>query len=44
MKISDADYQFSVTATPDLDDDTGDIHYVPASVPIGQATWHGAGT
>jgi len=39
MKISDADYQFSITATPDLDDDTADIHYVPApcqvACPIG---------
>ncbi len=39
MKISDADYQFSVTATPDLEDDTADIHYVPApcqvACPIG---------
>ena len=39
MKISDADYQFSVTATPDLDDDTKDIHFVPApcqvACPIG---------
>jgi NADPH-dependent glutamate synthase beta subunit-like oxidoreductase len=39
MKISDADYQFSITATPDLDDDTNDIHYVPApcqvACPIG---------
>ena len=39
MKISDADYQFSITATPDLKDDTADIHYVPApcqvACPIG---------
>jgi len=39
MKISDADYQFSITATPDLEDDTSDIHYVPApcqvACPIG---------
>ena len=39
MKISDADYQFSITATPNLDDDTADIHYVPApcqvACPIG---------
>jgi len=39
MKMSDADYQFSITATPDLDDDTTDIHYVPApcqvACPIG---------
>ena len=39
MKQSEADYQFSVTATPDLDDDTRDIHYVPApcqvACPIG---------
>ena len=39
MKISDADYQFSITATPDLQDDTADIHYVPApcqvACPIG---------
>ena len=39
MKISDADYQFSVTATADLDDDTKDIHFVPApcqvACPIG---------
>ena len=39
MKQSEADYQFSVTATPDLDDDTRDIHFVPApcqvACPIG---------
>ncbi|MGD2172490.1 MAG: FAD-dependent oxidoreductase [Gammaproteobacteria bacterium] len=39
MKISDAEYQFSITATPDLADDTADIHYVPApcqvACPIG---------
>ena len=39
MKISDADYQFSITATPDLEDDTADLHYVPApcqvACPIG---------
>lgn len=39
MKPSDADSQFSITATPDLADDTADIHYVPApcqvACPIG---------
>ncbi|MDH3635526.1 MAG: FAD-dependent oxidoreductase [Gammaproteobacteria bacterium] len=39
MKLNDADYQFSITATPDLDDDTNDIHFVPApcqvACPIG---------
>ena len=37
--MNDADYQFSITATRDLDDDTADIHYVPApcqvACPIG---------
>ena len=39
MKMNDVDLQFSITATPDLKDDTGDIHYVPApcqvACPIG---------
>ncbi|UCH40028.1 MAG: FAD-dependent oxidoreductase [Gammaproteobacteria bacterium] len=39
MKLNDAEYQFSITATPDLDDDTSDIHFVPApcqvACPIG---------
>ena len=39
MKLSDAEYQFSITATPDLEDDTGDLHFVPApcqvACPIG---------
>ena len=38
MKLNDADF-FSITATPDLDDDTNDIHFVPApcqvACPIG---------
>ena len=39
MKLNAADYQFSITATPDLEDDTNDIHFVPApcqvACPIG---------
>jgi len=39
MKPNDVDPQFSITARPDLKDDTGDIHYVPApcqvACPIG---------
>ena len=39
MKLTDAEYQFSITATPDLEDDTNDIHFVPApcqvACPIG---------
>ena len=39
MQLSESEYQFSITATPDLDDDTADIHYVPApcqvACPIG---------
>jgi NADPH-dependent glutamate synthase beta subunit-like oxidoreductase len=39
MQLSESQYQFSITATPDLDDDTADIHYVPApcqvACPIG---------
>ena len=44
MKISDADYQFSVTATPDLDDDTSDIHYVPAPCQVACPIGTDAGT
>ncbi len=39
MKSGETDYPFSITATPNLDDDTTDIHYVPApcqvACPIG---------